>query len=176
MKKLSLLIIVSVFFGLAGQTINAQDLKFGHIDSQELIIALPEYETAIARIQRFGTELENGLELLQVEFNNRYVAYERDANTLTDIVRDARAQELSDMTRRLQEAQQVAQEQFQARQAELFQPIVEKVNRAIQDVGRENGFIYIFMVGEQSGTNLLYFDEAKSTNILQLAKAKLGIR
>ena len=174
MKKLSLIIIASVFFGLAGQKLNAQELKFGHINSDELILALPDYDTAIARLEGLSRELSNALELMQVEFNNKFDVYNREVETLTDIVRQAKEQELSDMTRRIQEFQQTAQQTIQERQAEYFQPIMEKVEKAIKDVGRENGFVYIFIVGQ--GSSLIYFDEVKSTDVLSLAKAKLGIR
>ena len=174
MKKLSLIIIVSVFFGLAGQKLNAQDLKFGHINSEELIQALPDYDTAVARLQRLSVELTNALELMQVELNNKGVTYERESATLTEIVRQAREQELYDLNRRIQEFQQTAQQQMQDRQAEYFQPIMAKVDKAIKDVGKENGFVYIFITGQQS--SVIYFDEAKSTDIMSLAKAKLGVR
>ena len=64
-------------------------------------------------------------------------------------------------------------QQFQDKQAELFQPIYAKVDKAIKDVGKENGFIYVFDVAKGQ---LLYFDETKSTNIMALAKAKLGLK
>jgi len=175
MKKLSLIIITSVFFGLAGQKLNAQNLKFGHINREELVQALPEFDTAVARLERLQRDLVNELELIQVELNNKSVAYDRDANTLTDIVRQAREQELYDINRRLQESQQVFSQQLQEKQAEYFQPIIEKVDNAIKDVGRENGFIYIFSIGSQENS-LIYFDDTKSTDVMPLAKAKLGIR
>ena len=174
MKKITLIIIASVFFGLAGQKLNAQELKFGHIDSDELIRSLPDYDTAVARLERFYRELNNNLEILQVELNNKFVAYEREAENLLDIVRQDREQELHNLSNRIQEYQQTAQQLYQDRQAEYFQPIMEKIDRAIKDVGRENGFIYIFIVGQQS--SVIYFDEAKSTDIMSLAKAKLGIK
>jgi len=174
MKKITLIIIASVFFGLAGQKLNAQELKFGHIDSDELIRSLPDYDTAVARLERFYRELNNNLEILQVELNNKFVAYEREAANLLDIVRQDREQELNNLNNRIQEYQQTAQQLYQDRQAEYFQPIMEKIDRAIKDVGRENGFIYIFIVGQQS--SVIYFDEAKSTDIMSLAKAKLGIK
>jgi hypothetical protein len=43
----------------------------------------------------------------------------------------------------------------------------------LSEVGKENGFIYVFDVSKGS---LLYFDETKSTNVLPLAKAKLGLK
>ena len=174
MKKLSLIIVASVFLGLTGQKLNAQELKFGHIDTEALIQALPDYDTAVARLERFYRELSNALELMQVELNNKSFAYERDAANLTDIVRQTREQELYDMNRRIQEFQQTAQQQVQERQAEYFQPIMANVDKAIKDVGRENGFIYIFVVGQGSSVN--YFDEAKSVDVMPLVKAKLGVR
>ena len=175
MKKLSLIIIVSVFFGLAGQKLNAQDLKFGHINTEELIQALPDYDTAVARLQRLSVELSNTYELMQVELNNKGVAYEREAANLTDLVRQTREQELYDLNRRMQEFQQTAQQQINDKQVEYIQPVIEKVNKAINDVGKENGFIYIFTTGGQQ-SSVIYFDEAKSTDIMSLAKAKLGVR
>ena len=60
-----------------------------------------------------------------------------------------------------------------AKQAELFKPITDKADKAIKEVGKENGFIYVF---DLSGGQLIYYDETKSTNILTLAKAKLGLK
>ena len=49
-----------------------------------------------------------------------------------------------------------------------------KVDKAIKDVGkRMDLFIFYSMVREAP---LLYFDETKSTNVMVLAKAKLGYK
>jgi outer membrane protein len=63
---------------------------------------------------------------------------------------------------------------MQDKQVELFTPITEKADKAIKDVGKENGFIYIFDVSPPS--QVTYFDESKSTNVMQLVKTKLGIK
>ena len=177
MRKLSLVIIAAAFFGLAGQKLNAQELKFGHIDTEALIYALPETDTAIARLERLGRTLSNQYEIMQVELNNKVFDFDRDAANLTDLVRQTKEQELYDLQRRIQEFQQNAQQQIQERQSEYFTPIMEKVDRAIRDVGRENGFIYIFAISSNSQGNVVsYVDETKSVDILPLAKAKLGVR
>ena len=151
----------------------AQNLKFGHINSDELIQALPEFDSATVKLEKFRKELINALELMTVELNNKSDAYNKESKNLTDIVKQTKEQELVDMNRRIQEFQTNAQQQLQEKQAELFQPIYAKVDKAIKDVGKENGFIYIFDVAKGS---LLYFDETKSTNIMALAKAKLGLK
>jgi outer membrane protein len=156
-----------------GQSAMAQNVKFGHINSDELIQAMPEYDTATVKIEKFRKELINALELMTVELNTKNEAYIKDSKNLSDIVKQAKEQELGDMNRRIQEFQTTAQTQLQEKQAELFQPIMAKVDKAIKDVGKENGFIYIFDIAKGS---LLYFDETKSTNVMALTKAKLGLK
>ncbi len=174
MKRLAGITVVLFLLCYFGQDINAQNLKFGHINSDELIQALPEFDSANVKLEKFRQELINALELMQVELNNKSEAYNKDAKNLTDIVRQTKEQELMDMNRRIQEFQSSAQQQLQEKQAELFQPIMAKIDKAIKDVGKENGFVYIYTVGQ--GSSLLYYDETKSTNIMPLAKAKLGIK
>jgi outer membrane protein len=165
----ALLIIVA----LAGQNAIAQNVKFGHINSDELIQAMPEYDSATVKLEKFRKELINALELMSVELNNKNDAYNKESKNLTDLVKQTKEQELVDMNRRIQEFQTNAQTQLQEKQVELFQPVYTKVDKAIKDVGKENGFIYIFDIAKGS---LLYFDETKSTNVMALAKAKLGVK
>jgi outer membrane protein len=173
MKRLIGIAAISILIAIAGQSTIAQNLKFGHINSDELIQALPEFVSANDSLENFRQELINALELLSVELNNKSDAYQKEMKNLSAIVRQNKEQELVDMNRRIQEFQTNAQDQLQTKQAELFQPIMAKVDKAIKDVGKENGFTYIFDVAKGS---LLYFDETKSTNVMVLAKAKLGIK
>jgi outer membrane protein len=174
MKRLTGIAVVLLLLGIIGQNINAQNLKFGHINSDELIQSLPDYDSATTKLEKFRQDLINALELMQVELNNKSESYNKEAKNLTDIVRQTKEQELMDMNRRIQEFQASAQQQLQEKQAELFQPIMAKIDKAIKDVGKENGFVYIYTVGQ--GSSLVYYDETKSTNIMPLAKAKLGIK
>jgi len=154
----------------AGQ---AQNFKFGHINSDELIRTLPELDTANAQLEKLRQELINNLEIMSVELNNKSDAYNKESKNLTELVRQTKEQELIDLNRRIQEFQVNAQEQLQNKQVELFQPIYARVEKVISDVGKENGFLYIFDVAKGS---LLYFDESKSTNVLALVKTKLGVK
>lgn len=164
---------IAALFLIVGFTGQAQSFKFGHINSDELIQALPEFDTASKQLERYRQDLVNALELMTVELNNKSDAYNKESKNLTEIVRQTKEQELVDLNRRIQEFQTNAQEQLQNKQVELFQPIYTKVDKAIKDVGKENGFVYVFDIAKGS---LLYFDETKSTNIMTLAKAKLGVK
>jgi outer membrane protein len=174
MKRFIGIAIFISLISLGSQSVSAQSIKFGHINSDELIQALPEFDSANVKLEKFRKDLINALELMTVELNNKSDTYNKESKNLTDIVKQTKEQELVDMNRRIQEFQTNAQQQLQEKQAELFQPIMAKIDKAIKDVGKENGFVYIFSIGQQSP--LLYFDEAKSTNIMPLAKAKLGLK
>jgi outer membrane protein len=174
MKKFIGIAAVTAFILFAGQTAMAQTLKFGHINSDELIQAMPEVDSASVQLDNFRKELVNALELMQVELNNKSDAYTKEMKNLSDLVKQAKESELTDMNRRIQEFQANAQTQLQQKQAELFQPIYAKVEKAIKEVGKENGFLYVFGVGQ--GSTLVYYDETKSTNVMALVKAKLGLK
>jgi len=164
------LVVVVIFMG---QSTLAQNLKFGHINRTELIQAMPEFDSARVAIEKLNTDLSNTAELLQVELNNKYETYLKESKNLTDLVRQTKEQELNDAQRRLTEFQTNAQTTIQEKQVALFTPITEKADKAIKEVGKDNGFIYIF---DLSGQVIVYFDEAKSVNIMALAKAKLGLK
>lgn len=170
MKKFLAIAVVVVFAASAGYS---QNVKFGHVNGNELIQAMPEFDSARVKLENFRQELENALEIMTVQLNNMNDAYTKDNKNWTDIVKQTKEQEIIDLNKRMQDFQANAQEQLQNKQVELFQPIQVKVDKAIKEVGKENGFIYVFDIG--TGV-LLYFDETKSTNVMPLCKAKLGIK
>jgi outer membrane protein len=173
MKRFISIAMVIIVIALAGQSAMAQNFKFGHINSDELIQTLPEYDSATVKLEKFRKELVNALELMSVELNTKNDAYQKESKLLSDIVKQTKEQELIDMNKRIQDFQTNAQTQLQSKQTEVFQPIYAKIDKAIKEVGKENGFLYVFDVAKGA---LLYFDEAKSINILPLVKTKLGLK
>ena len=165
--------MVIIVIALAGQSAMAQNFKFGHINSDELIQTMPEYDSATVKLEKFRKELVNALELMSVELNTKNDTYQKESKLLSDIVKQTKEQELIDMDKRIKDFQNNAQTQLQSKQTEVFQPIYAKVDKAIKDVGKENGFLYVFDVAKGA---LLYFDEAKSINVLPLVKTKLGLK
>lgn len=170
MKRIFGLLLFAVM-AFSAQEVAAQALKFGHITRDEIILAMPEYDSAMTKYNAFGQELSNALEIMQVELNNKADQYNKESKNLSDIVRASKEQELADMQNRIATFQQNAQQQLQEKQAELLNPIIEKATNAINEVAKEGGFIYIYDV-----RTLIYFDPSKSTDITPMVKAKLGIK
>jgi outer membrane protein len=149
----------------------AQSVKTGHINRDEIIMAMPEYDTAMKQYNAYGQELTNALELMQVEYNNKLDQYVKDSKNLTDLVKANKEQELADMQNRINNFQQQAQTQLQDKQAQLLNPIIEKAANAINAVAKEGAYVYIYDI-----RTLVYVDTLKSTNIGPMVKTKLGIK
>lgn len=170
MKKVIGILLFAALL-LTAQDGIAQSFKTGHINRDDIIMNMPEYDTAMKQYNAYGQELTNALELMQVEYNNKLDQYVKDSKNLSEIVKANKEQELGDMQTRIGNFQQQAQEQLQEKQAELLNPIIEKATQAINDVAKEGGYIYIYDV-----RTLIYVDTVKSTDIGPLVKAKLSIK
>ncbi len=171
MRKVLIIAIVA-FLTVAGTSVSAQNFKFGHINSQEILSAMPDRDSAEAKIKKYAQSLQEQIEQLQVEFNKKYQDYLQKRSTFTDAIREMKEKELTDMQQRAQEYQQVAEQDYQRYQSEVMKPVIEKADAAIKKVAKANGFTYIF---DTSSGVLLYFSE-QSVDITPLVKKELGIK
>lgn len=171
MKNISSVLIAIVLVMGSAASFGQAKLKFGHIDSNELIAAMPERGEAQKKLQAYANELEKQLGTMQQELESKYSAYLQQEGTLNDVVKETKQKELQDLQARIQQFQSNAQEKYQKKEGELLQPIIDRANDAIQVVGKENAFTYIFDVGVGA---VVYFSP-DSQDILPLVKTKLGI-
>lgn len=163
------IMIVALFLSVA--SVSAQNMKFGHINSQDLMMAMPERDSAEAKLKRYAKQLQDQIETLQVELNNKYQDYLKKKATFTDAIREMKEKELNDLDARSKEFEQTASQDYQRQQAELMKPIVDRANATIQKVAKANGFIYVFDISTGAVT---YFSD-QSIDILPLVKKELGI-
>jgi outer membrane protein len=170
MKKVVNLMLLGAFL-LAFVPALSQDLKFGHINSQELLTTMPESDSAQAKIEKLAGDYEQQLEEMRVELNKKYDDYLTNRDNYTDLIRQTKEADITEMQQRIANFEQVAQQDLQTQQQKLIQPVLEKANNAIQEVARENGFLYVFDV---SRGNPVYFSDS-SMDILPLVKTKLGL-
>lgn len=171
MRKTITLVAIALI-SLTGLTAKAQNYKFGHINSQELLKAMPDRDSAEAKLKRYTQTLQDQIEELQVELNKKYQDYLQKRSTFSDAIREMKEKELTEMQQRAQEFQQTAEQDYQRYQAEVMKPVIEKADAAIKKVAKENGFTYIF---DTSSGVLLYFSD-KSIDITPLVKKELGIK
>lgn len=169
-KLIGLLAIAS--FALVA---NAQT-KIGHINSQELLAAMPETDIAQKQLEELAKEHELALEGMTVEFNKKYEDYakkmEDTANPMSDLIRSSNEAELQEIQQRIQAFQTQAEQDLQRQRMELFQPIQEKAIAAVNEVAAEQKFTYIL----DMGMGVVVYADPNAENILPLVKTKLGLR
>ena len=144
--------------------------KFGYIDSQELLLLMPERKTAEEEVQTFAKSLESQLQAMTAEYQQSVQEYQANEATYTDLVKQDKVTEITGLEQRIQSFQQNAQQALQSKEQELLEPILQKARQAIEDVGSEGDYTYIF---DKSVGSILYVKE--SENILQKVKKKLKL-
>ena len=144
--------------------------KIGRINSQDVVVNMTEFKEAQTQIEALAKDLQAQAETIQVEMNNKLQEYQKGAETMTDAVRQLKEKELNDLNTRLQEFNQVAQQELQKKEQELMEPIIKKANEAISEVAKAGGYTVIMESG-----SMVYFDEANVKDISPEVKAKLGI-
>lgn len=155
---------------ICGTTAYAQ--KFGYINSQELITAMPERDSALTKFQKFAEEQNSQLETIQVEFNNKYMDYQKNSETMSESTRQLKERELQDLQKRYEDFRQAAEQDGQKMQQQLMGPVIEKAQQAIAKVAEANGFTIIF---DEAAGAMAYYNKSTVTDILPLVKKELGI-
>lgn len=168
--KIKNMILAAAAMVFCAASAEAQTLKFAHIDTQKMISQLDEFKQAQAKLEAESNKIAEQMQAMQQEFQTKYQDYMEKADSLPAVVRQVKEQELTEMDQRLQVMNKAAQQSLQQTQATLFQPIMKKVQDAIDAVGKENGFIYVFDLTSQV---ILYHSE-QSVDAEPLVLAKIA--
>lgn len=170
MKHLSKILLL--LFVAFSTTSFAQTFKFGHLNSQELVALMPERDSAVAKLEKYSADVSETMEAMQVEFNTKLNTYQQKQATWTAAVLEAKQKELQEMQARFEQIQQSSGQEYQQLQSLLFAPVFKKANDAIQKIGKDQGFTYIFDV---SSGSIPFINLEQSVDIMPLAKKELGI-
>ena len=170
LKKIALVLMLALPMGVF-----AQNLKFGHINAQEIVSAMPEFAKAQSDIEALDKQLTCELQRTQEEFNKKYQEFQQAIakDSLPANIAERRQKELQDMMQRQEQFQQEAQQQMQKAQADAMAPIYKKLDDAIKAVGAAEGVIYIF---DLARTPVAYVNESQSINLTPKVKTQLGIK
>ena len=169
MKKIVLLACCVLCFGAFSQ---AQNLKFGHINTNELISLMSERDSAVVKLQAYQNDLEETLEGMGTEYNNKVNEYQRKSNEWAPVVLETKQRELQELGQRIQQFQQNAQQEMAQMQQTLMTPVIDKAQDALTKIAKAQNLVYVF---DLSAGALIYFDDKVSIDLLPLAKKELGI-
>ncbi|SMO60655.1 periplasmic chaperone for outer membrane proteins Skp [Saccharicrinis carchari] len=166
-----------LFVGLAlmaSTWMSAQsNLKFGHVNTQAILAAMPELKTIDEQLQSEYETLEGQLTDMQEDLQGQQKEYltKLQAGTMSAMEREGLETQLQEGQAKVQNFFDQSQQSLQQKEQTLKRPLFDKVSNAIKEVGAEKGFLYIF----EEASGLTVYKSEKSVDVSDLVKAKLGI-
>lgn len=170
MRKLVFLLLV--LLTSASFNLNAQNFKFGHINTEELFVSMPETDSMQNKLKAYAKDLEEIYVGMRNEYEKKVQDFSDNQSKWSEPVKESKQRDLLELQKRIGEFEQGFQPKYQQEQQKLFAPIREKAVSAINKVAKANNFTYIFDMAQGS---VVYFNETQSTDILPLVKKELGI-
>jgi len=170
MKSILNYAIIALLSVASITSVSAQ--KFAHINSQLLMVEMPEMKSADSQIQTYQEGLmKKGQDMVQA-FEAKYLAYAEQANKgeLNKIEMQQKEGELGKEQQDIQAYEQEVQTLLAQKRQSLYKPLIDKVKVAIEQVGKEGDYTMIF----ESGSGVLVH-AVESDDIMALVKAKIGM-
>ena len=161
-------ILLLAFMALLGMT-DAVAQKFGHLDAQDILLTLPERAEAQTSIEAAAAEYETEVSRMQSELETKFADYQAKAATWPDAIRQQKERELQQLDAGLQEFGMTIQNDLAQMEQQLLAPMIERVRDAIEAVGKEQGFTYIF----DTSTGVTLYNGGE--DVTDLVKTKLGM-
>lgn len=144
MKHLFSLLLISLgIFGL-NTTASAQATKFGYINADSIIMLMPEAAKLQSDLQAYQQSLLQVANDKQNAFNDAVQKFIKDSSSMSQTLKDVKRQDLQRQSQDLATQQQQMQQELDAKRQELALPIQKKLQVAIEEVAKENGYTYVF--------------------------------
>lgn len=166
MKNIKTVLIAIVLFTTAFVS-NAQ---VAHINSEELVAAMPETKAMQEQLKTLGQSYDTEYKAQVNALKAKAARYQTESATKTNEENAKRQAEIEENQKKLQLYMSSASEELQKKQFDLLKPIIDKAQKAIQDVAKEKGIKYV--LDSTPGKGLIVFD---GEDLMAAVKAKLGI-
>lgn len=168
--------IVSAAIILFATALSAQHkhLKLGYTNVEDLVVLMPESKTIESELKSYKNQLDNSLSQKMKEFEEKYTNYQKGASMMSDVIRADKERELRNLQESIEAFQKDAEMSIQRKQIDLLDPVLKKVQKAIEDVANENGFDYIFNTEGGFGSSIL-LHMPKQDDVTNLVMKKLNI-
>ena len=136
--------------------------KIGHINSEQIMQALPEAQDAQHSLDNMVTQWETEMQKMQSDWKKKFEEYDKKKLILTDQARADQEKTLRDLEQGIADFRnrKFGQngELFQ-KQNEVMKPIQNKIFKVLEDIAKEDGYDYVF---DKSGEILLLYANDKN--------------
>lgn len=170
MKRILLTTIILLLPALAfGQ------LKVGIMSPDDVLDSLPETAEVEANLQQFIERQTNNYQQRYQAWLQEVTSYaERvEAGQLSTAEQEREEARLVEMQEELSNLQNRLQRQIQQRQNELFTPLLNRVERAMEEVSSEMGLDFVINKTASTGDPIVYYSSQRGVDITQRVIEKL---
>lgn len=143
--------------------------KFGIVDTEAVITALPDFVAMQTEIDTVSKKHEEELKNLQDKFKKEYADFQALAEDTPQSIRDRRLTELQEQDQKIQQYMMIARQDIERMQTAKMEPIQKRVIDAITAVGNEGGYTFIF------DKNQPVYTGSTAVDVTPQVKAKLGL-
>ncbi|MEO6136960.1 MAG: OmpH family outer membrane protein [Ginsengibacter sp.] len=141
MKQFFTLLLVSA--AIFGFSTSASAQKIGFISADEIIQLMPEAAQIQTQLDQYQQSLYQNAEDKKAAFDESVQKFFKDSTTMSASLKEVKRQELQKQAQEMGGENQKIQNQFEQKRQELSVPIQKKLQTAIEEVAKENGYTYI---------------------------------
>lgn len=145
-------------------------LKIGYTSVYYILSISPKAKEIESDLKARNTQLEKELQRKMADFEEKYTAFSRGQNTMSETIKADKYRELQNLEGSIKEFQKNAEQEMAAKREELVGPELEKISKGIKEVAKENGYTYIL-----NGDPQIMIYGADDHDITDLVLTKLGI-
>ena len=125
--------------------------KIVYVNSQKIIAQAPGRADAEAQFQKEMDQYKAQVQQMGDSLQTAVADYQKLEPTLTPAVKATRTKDLRDRQTAYQQHVQQLEQTAQQREAELVRPIMEQINKIIEQIRTENNYSFILDAGSQAG-------------------------
>ncbi|WP_205500528.1 OmpH family outer membrane protein [Rufibacter psychrotolerans] len=169
MNKLKSLLVAAFLLVSVASFAQTGTVKVGYTNANYIISQLPESRQIESDLKAHSSQLEKELQNKYKSYQEKVEAYKKGAPTMTDVVRADREKELTTLQASIEEFQRNADASLQKKEQAALEPVMNKIQKSIDKVAKENGYTHIF-----TAEALLYGPEDGNT-FTELVLKDLGV-
>lgn len=144
--------------------------KFGMVDTNNLMQSIPAVKEVQTQLEASVKKYNDEETKLRQEYEKKVKELqEMDQNT-PEAIQKRRVEEIQALEQKITEFRQTASQDLQRQQEQLMQPIQKQIMDAIQSVGTEGGYTFIFEQGQA------LFSGKDVVDVTAQIKTKLGVK
>ncbi len=130
LKVVTLVVLIAVAAGAHAQ----KATKIGHVDFAKVLEQMPGQDTVKTVMEKYVQSLQGELQTMQSELELKNADYQKNAATMSNIIKSTKEKEMMDLQDRIQAFQQSAQKELSDKQTELI--MVLKISCFIRKVAK----------------------------------------